>query len=138
LFHKSAFPSVRAYQDGEPQRRAWVPLFEKYKIDLSTSGHEHSLKRTIPILNLKPSEERIVYIGDGGLGVRPREVDNTRWYFNPNGVAKSINNVHFIEYTSTYININALGIDGSLLDSFSIPKNGNTRRALYRKELSNN
>jgi len=138
LYHKAAFPSVRSYQDGEPQRRAWVPLFEKYKIDLSTSGHEHSLKRTIPILNLKPSAEGIVYIGDGGLGVRPREVDDTRWYFNPQGVAKSINNVHFIEYTSTHININAFGIDGSLLDNFSIPKNRNARKKLYRKELSDN
>jgi hypothetical protein len=129
---------TRSYQDGEPQRRAWVPLFEKYKLDLSTSGHEDSLKRTVPILNLKPSEEGIVYIGDGGLGVRPREVDDTRWYFNPQGVAQSINNVHFIEYTSTHINIKALGIDGSLLDFFSIPKNRIARRKQYRMELSNN
>lgn len=131
MYHQPAFPSVRAYEDGEPRRRAWVPLFEKYKIDLVASGHDHSLKRTLPILNLEPNAEGIVYIGDGGLGVRPRDVDPTRWYLNSPGMAESIYNVHLVQYTHDYIHVEAIGMDGALLDSFSIPADRRERSQQY-------
>src|SRR3546814_18101454 len=51
MYHRPAYPSVRAYEDGESRRRAWVPLFEEHQLDLVSSGHDHSMKRTVPILN---------------------------------------------------------------------------------------
>src|SRR3546814_18673482 len=50
---------------------------------------------------------RSVYIGDGGLGVRPRDVDPTRWYLKPPGIAKSVHNVHLVDYSTKQITIHA-------------------------------
>lgn len=135
MYHRPAYPSVRAFEDGESRRRAWVPLFEQYKIDLVSSGHDHSMKRTVPILNVAPSPKGIVYIGDGGLGVRPRDVDKDRWYLKPPGVAKSVHNVHFVEYNSKQINIKAFGIKGETLDNFTIPADRQLREAHYQRLL---
>lgn len=135
LYHRPAYPSVRAYEDGESRRRAWVPLFEKYKLDIVSSGHDHSMKRTVPILNVKANPNGIVYIGDGGLGVRPREVDPTRWYLKPPGIAKSVHNVHMVDYSSKQITIKAFGIDGQTLDYFVIPANRAARTKHYQNLL---
>lgn len=135
MYHRPAYPSVRAYEDGESRRRAWVPLFEEYNLDLVSSGHDHSMKRTVPILNLKADPNGIVYIGDGGLGVRPREVDPTRWYLKPPGMAKSVHNVHVVEYSAKQITIKAFGIEGETLDYFVIPANRSARNKHYQNLL---
>lgn len=135
LYHRPAYPSVRAYEDGESRRRAWVPLFEKYKLDLVSSGHDHSMKRTVPILDVQASANGIVYIGDGGLGVRPREVDPSRWYLKPPGIAKSVHNVHVVDYSAKEITIKAYGIEGETLDHFVIPLNRQARAKHYQQLL---
>jgi len=135
MYHRPAYPSVRAYEDGEGRRRAWVPLFEKYKLDLVSSGHDHSMKRTVPILEVKASANGIVYIGDGGLGVRPRDVDASRWYLKPPGIAKSVHNVHVVDYGAKQISIKAFGIEGEKLDDFVIPLNREARRKHYQALL---
>src|SRR3546814_670761 len=77
MYHRPAYPSVRAYEDGESRRRAWVPLFEKHQLDLVSSGHDHSMKRTEHILNVNADTNGIVYISEGDLGVRHRELKPT-------------------------------------------------------------
>ncbi|MEC3879183.1 metallophosphoesterase family protein [Parapedobacter sp. 10938] len=136
MYHRPAYPSVRAYEDGESRRRAWVPLFERYKLDLISSGHDHSMKRTVPILAVKANPEGIVYIGDGGLGVRPREVDPSRWYLKPPGIAKSVHNVHMVEYGAKQITIEAFGIEGETLDYFVIPADRRARVKHYQDMLN--
>lgn len=135
MYHRPAYPSVRAYEDGESRRRAWVPLFEEYRLDLVASGHDHSMKRTVPILNVKANPNGIVYIGDGGLGVRPREVDPSRWYLKPPGIAKSVHNVHMVDYSANQITITAFGIEGERLDYFVIPADRGARTKHYQHLL---
>ena len=135
MYHRPAYPSVRAFEDGEARRRAWVPLFEKYKVDLVASGHDHSMKRTVPILNVKADPNGIVYIGDGGLGVRPRNVDTSRWYLKPPGIAKSVHNVHMVDYNAEQITITAFGIEGEQLDYFVVPADRGVRTQHYQNLL---
>ena len=136
MMHKPAYPSVRAFETGEARRRAWVPLFEEHGVDLVAVGHDHSLKRTAPILRNRVDPRGIVYVGDGGLGVRPREVATDRWYINQGGMSLSIDNVHLIEFERDRMRYRAFGMEGDLLDELEIPHDRGLRQAHYESLLS--
>ena len=136
MFHKPIYPSVRAFDGAEGRRRAWAPLFDEHKVDLVAVGHDHALKRTVPILAEKPNPEGIVYIGDGGLGVPMREVDASRWYLQNPGMTESIFNVHLVEFSSEQIHIRAFGMQGDILDEFIIPADREQRRSKYESIIS--
>ena len=85
VYHIAAFPSHRSFTSRVQVniREAWVPLFEKYGVRVAFEAHDHTYKRTHPILNEEISGDGIVYIGDGAWGVRPREGNNRdAWYIN--------------------------------------------------------
>jgi acid phosphatase type 7 len=134
-FHRPAFPSVRAFDSGEPQRRAWVPLFERYDVDLVAVGHDHSLKRTVPILDGRADPRGIVYIGDGGLGVRPREVAGDRWYIQGGGMSAGVHNVHMVEFGTEAMHVRAFGMGGEVLDELRIPADRRVRVQQYDAQL---
>ncbi|TVR64698.1 MAG: metallophosphoesterase family protein [Gemmatimonadales bacterium] len=136
MMHKPAYPSVRAFETGEPRRRAWVPLFEEFGVDFVAVGHDHSLKRTAPILANRVDPRGIVYVGDGGLGVRPREVATDRWYINEGGMSQSVDNVHLIEFESDRMRYRAFGMEGDLLDELEIPHDRAERAAHFEAMLS--
>lgn len=121
-YHVPAYGSVKSYQQGESQRRNWIPLFEQYGVDLVCEADHHTLKRTLPIFQAQPDPERgIVYVGDGGLGVPQRKPDENRWYLQDPGLAMSAHHVHVLEFSDDVIRGRAIGIDGQVLDEFTIP-----------------
>ncbi|REL39091.1 hypothetical protein DYD21_03800 [Rhodohalobacter sp. SW132] len=135
MFHKPLYPSVRAYDGSERRRRAWGPLLEEHGVDFVAVGHDHALKRTVPILNEKADPNGIVYIGDGGLGVSTREVVSDRWYLQSPGMTKSAYNVHFVEFNEDHIGITAFGMNGDVLDEFMIPADREERTSYYESIL---
>ena len=85
-YHRPAFPAVKSPGSA---RKAWVPLFEDYQLDLVFESDGHVYKKTAPIYREKIDEERgIVYVGEGGLGVRMR-TPKDHWYFGGSGFASS-------------------------------------------------
>lgn len=121
LYHRPAYPSVRSIQDGAPRRNHWVPLFEKYRVDLVCESHDHALKRTLPIRGNRPNRKKgIIYIGDGGLGVPQREPDPRRWWFADEGFTKPAHHVHMLEFGRDTLRVRAFGMDGDTLDDFRL------------------
>jgi hypothetical protein len=53
---------------GEGNRQHWVPLFEKHNVDLVLEHHDHTFKRTHPLLNGHVDPNGIIYLGDGSWG----------------------------------------------------------------------
>ncbi len=124
-YHKPAYPSVRAVQDGASRRDNWVPLFEEFNLDLIYESHDHALKRTLPIRNGKPDiENGLTYIGDGGLGVPQRKPDPQRWWFKEPGFTRPIHHVHMIEFGREDLRVRAFGMDGETLDDFRLHPRG--------------
>ncbi|MBW3597348.1 MAG: metallophosphoesterase family protein [Planctomycetes bacterium] len=120
-YHVPSYGSVKSFQQGASQRQHWVPLFEEYDVDLVCEADHHSLKRTVPIREDKHDPERgIVYIGDGGLGVPQRKVDNSRWYLQPPGMAISAHHVHLLEFGDSQLHGRAIGLDRDVLDEFTL------------------
>ena len=75
--HVPAYPSYRPVEveggeakagTGEENRKHWVPLFEKYGVDVVLEHHDHTFKRTHPLLGGHVDKNGVVYLGDGSWG----------------------------------------------------------------------
>jgi acid phosphatase type 7 len=121
-YHRPAYPAVKDPEQAAFKRirENWVPIFEKHNIDLALESDGHILKRTVPIRGGKPDDHGIIYIGEGGLGVPQRVADSTRWYIQSPGFAMSAHNVHKLTFSEDSLFIQAFGMKGEVLDSFSV------------------
>ena len=73
--HVPAYPSFRKMEGkdgkagtGEGNRKHWVPLFEKYRVPVVLEHHDHTFKRTKPLLDGLAHEDGVLYLGDGSWG----------------------------------------------------------------------
>jgi hypothetical protein len=73
--HVPAYPSVRHPEGrngkegtGEENRKHWVPLFERYRVPVVLEHHDHTFKRTRPLLNGLADANGVLYLGDGSWG----------------------------------------------------------------------
>ncbi len=75
-YHVPAYPSHREFEGtySELARRHWVPLFDRYGVDVSFENHDHTYKRTHRLTGGEPDPEGVLYLGDGCWGVVPRTV----------------------------------------------------------------
>ncbi len=74
VYHVAAYPTFYSFNATTSQqiRAAWVPLFEEHHITAAFENHNHTYKRTHPLLQGKPHRFGIPYLGDGSWGVPPR------------------------------------------------------------------
>jgi len=73
--HVPAYPSYRSMAGsggkegpGEGNRKHWVPLFEKYRVPVVLEHHDHTYKRTKPLLDGTAHDDGVLYLGDGSWG----------------------------------------------------------------------
>jgi hypothetical protein len=67
--HVPAYPSVRSADSaGKGNREHWVPLFEKYRVPVVLEHHDHTFKRTKPLLGGMANDNGVLYLGDGSWG----------------------------------------------------------------------
>jgi hypothetical protein len=131
--HVPAYPSHRAFHGidgslgtGEENRRHWVPLFERYNVDAVLEHHDHTYKRTHPLLDGRPNEKGVLYLGDGSWGKirKPTDMDK-----RPYLAVASENyhvSVHRLEGRQQFHV--ALTDSGRVVDVCTATKRGGTRR----------
>jgi hypothetical protein len=51
MFHHPAYSACSTHGSTQRVIDNWVPIFEKYRVDLVLSGHDHNYERTYPIKN---------------------------------------------------------------------------------------
>ena len=117
-YHRPAYPAVKS---PGAARQHWVPLFEKYNVDLVCESDGHVLKRTVPIREGEQAEDGIVYVGEGGLGVKQRTPDD-RWYLQAPGMTMSVHHVQLLSFGPDELDYEAIKIDGSVADSATFDK----------------
>jgi hypothetical protein len=73
--HVPAYPSYRRMEGsggkpgtGEGNRKHWVPLFQKYRVPVVFEHHDHTFKRTKPLLDGLADGNGVLYLGDGSWG----------------------------------------------------------------------
>lgn len=114
-YHIPAYPAVKI---PGPSRLNWVPLFERYDVDMVFESDGHALKRTVPIRNDKLDETGVVYVGEGGLGVKQRTPQADRWYLKAPGMSMSGHHVQIITY-GPELTYEAVLMDGSIADTYT-------------------
>ncbi len=66
---------------GEENRKFWCPLFEKYAVDAVLEHHDHTFKRTHPLVGGLRDRYGVPYLGDGSWGqLRPPATPEKRPY----------------------------------------------------------
>jgi hypothetical protein len=117
VYHVPAWPAVRSMTSNtSPQVRAhWVPLFEEYGVQLAFEHHDHSYKRTHPILGESEHPEGVIYLGDGAWGCKVRKcpASDERWYLKTRQHCQ-----HFIcaELSSNRALFRAINKEGAEID----------------------
>ena len=73
--HVPAYPTARSFEGsffvpgtGEPNRKHWVPLFEKYRVPVVLEHHDHTFKRTKLLKGGLADDDGVLYLGDGSWG----------------------------------------------------------------------
>lgn len=114
-YHRPAFPAVKS-----PSRalQSWVPLFEKFNVDLVCEADGHNIKRTVPVRNGRRDETGVVYIGEGGLGVRQRTPKKDRWYLQDPGMADRGHHVQLLTFTPKELQYRCVLLGGRVLDRY--------------------
>ena len=118
-YHKPAFPAVKPPWINLTH---WVPLFEKYNVDLVCEGDGHVIKRTPTIRDFKIDPTGVVYIGEGGLGVGQRTPKTDRWYLRP-PLAKtgSEHHVQLLTFDKEKLTYRVVLLGGELFDEYFLP-----------------
>jgi acid phosphatase type 7 len=124
IYHVPAYPGRRALSTPVSRtiRTHWSPLFEQFGLSAAFEHHDHTYKRTHPIFNNRVEANGVLYIGDGGWGVRnnkqPQNPQNT-WY-----LAKTAKKSHVLQVTIRQEKclIEAFDPSGMCFDSIKIIK----------------
>ena len=119
VYHVPAYPSHRPY-DGRVSQRVrehWVPLFEESGVRFAFENHDHTYKRTLPLRQHQPSEDGIIYFGDGAWGVGAREVRPVEDY---GYMARAVSARHAIILTlqGGHVSVEVISEDGEIIDRF--------------------
>lgn len=112
----------RAFRDNATIRNAFVPIFDKYHVDLVFTGHDHVYARTYPLNGGKVSSGGTVYVASGRSGTKTNSLvaanPFNEFFYNP---IDEPNYLH-VEVTSDSIAVSAYKQSGSLIDSWSVRK----------------
>jgi hypothetical protein len=73
--HVPAYPSYRNMigvngkaGTGELNRKHWVPLFEQHRVPVVLEHHDHTFKRSKPLIGESLDANGVLYLGDGSWG----------------------------------------------------------------------
>lgn len=117
-YHRPAYPAVKSPGTA---KKFWVPVFEKYQFDLIFESDGHVLKKTVPIFEDKMDMEKgIIYVGEGGLGVKQRTPETDRWYLKSPGYAESLHHYYQMEVREDIVKVEVLKEGNASFDTFKL------------------
>lgn len=123
IYHIPAHPSNRNPADGRHARirEHWVPLFEQAGVKTAFEFHDHTFKRTKPLLGGVEDARGIVYLGDGAWGVGLRQPDTARDFLE---TAEARHHAYLVEISAAGRRISALDKNGVVFDELVQPIDG--------------
>jgi acid phosphatase type 7 len=119
VYHVTAYPSHRSYHSRTEReiRQQWVPLFESLGVRVAFENHDHTYKRTHPILRGEIHPKGVVYIGDGAWGVGTRTVHDPAetWYLKR---AESQRHLILVTLHGAHQHFQVISNTGEIIDEY--------------------
>lgn len=117
-YHRPAYGTL-VKPDNEDIRDHWVPLFERYGVDVAFENDHHVYKRTQPIREGAVARDGVTYMGDGSWGVDVREIKWERLRRKPYLVrGESINHLISVTLYQDRQEFRAVDKDGKPVDHY--------------------
>lgn len=128
-FHHPYYTSSKHGQSGKV-RQLFVPLFDKYHVDLVLGGHNHIYERTFPLRDdeiVEPGSGTIyVTTGAGGARLYPAAPEKPDWMDVQVDMVYSFT---ILDLDGDRIEGRQIGLDNKILDEFTILRNTGTASA---------
>lgn len=109
-FHYPPFSSGSTHGGNKMIREIYVPLFQKYEVDLVFSGHEHNYERMEPI-------DGVVYVVTGGGGAPLYEFGEP---LEATAFRASEHHFVLVETTRCGMTGKAITVDDRIIDTFTL------------------
>ncbi|HXE80360.1 MAG TPA: Ig-like domain-containing protein, partial [Vicinamibacterales bacterium] len=123
-FHRPPFSSSTGHGSNLTVRRAFVPLFERYGVQLVISGHDHNYERSTPWRQTSGGKP-VTYVVTGGGGAKLYGVGQSAW------TVRSLSAHHYVRanVTDCALYLVAVGLDGQKLDGMTLDRCAQERDA---------
>lgn len=112
FFHHPPYSSGKVHGDNVIVQKKLVPIFEKYKVNLVLSGHEHNYER------MKPINGVLYVVTGGGSGVL--------YQMGPEREMTEFRTVqtHFMDFNVTKCKLDgqAINVENEVIDKFSLDR----------------
>jgi acid phosphatase type 7 len=135
-FHRPPYSAGPHHGSDLAVRQAFVPLFERYGVQLVISGHEHFYERTIPWRQYVADGGPVTYVVTGGGGANLYPVGTAAW----TATSRSVH--HYVRTSVDVCTLRgeAIALDGSVFDTFTLDRCGASPDArdvvLYAADVS--
>ncbi len=122
MFHHPVYSASGKHGSTLRCKKEWVPIMEKYHVDMVFGGHDHNYERTYPIRNDRISEgDGIVYLVAGGF-YSPGYSNGTDWWTVISHHGDKHNYVYIEIEGNTLQAVSYSGDGNEILDEFTIQK----------------
>ncbi len=125
VFMHKPFYCTRGIKSNDALKQAYLPIFDKYHVDVVLNAHDHGYSRTYPMFGDSPvstTNEGTVYIQAGRIGVKAFPESYGRiwdaFFYDPQDQA----NYMTAEVSGTTLNFKCFKTDGTLIDNYTINK----------------
>jgi hypothetical protein len=133
-FHRPPYSAGGEHGSALDVRDAFVPIFEKRRVQLAISGHEHDYERTFPLRSYTAQGGAVTYIVTGGGGAPLYPAGTASW------TAASASVYHYMRGSvgNCVLKLDAVGLDGVVFDTYSIDRCATTAAASFTPDTEHN
>ena len=135
MLHRSIYYSG-SHRNATDLMQSWVPLFDKYHVDLVIQGHTHHYHRTLPLYNhtvVSSFAEGTLYLTSGGWGA-PLLPYREQPY---SAFGRSIHHLVVVDsFQNGTLVLTAIDVNGDAFDTIRLFKAFDDIEPLYRSPLA--
>ncbi len=134
-FHRPMFSSAKG-RDNKALREAWMPVFDKYKVDLVLQGHDHTYARSRNLragVNVKNDASGTVYVVSVS-GPKMYNLEREDWMAR---TAEDTQLYQVIRVDGGTLRYEARTVTGELYDAFELQKRGDRTNKLVERVPKN-